>query len=240
MFFSRPRPNVALHGLRPSVIHLPDWDHHTYYAVEVSDQVRYLGLHFDHKLSWDKHIEVVASRTKSTLKALQLLGNSVRGLDQGSWRLAYNAICIPALTYGSPIWFRVQKKHIRTLQVVQNVAVLIITGAFRSTLREPLHQLTAIPPIHIHLQRLSTQAAICLLTLPTNSPVLHRLGPPWCEAQGSGVPLPYPNITHRPDTCIRRLARKAPVYSRLPPSFNNTPWRRCRPLGDRLSIIHNP
>jgi hypothetical protein len=152
MFFSRTRPNLALHGPRPTTIHLPDWEHNTYYVVAAADQVRYLGLHFDHKLSWDKHMSVVATRTKGTLKSLQLLGNSVRGLNQGSWRLAYNAICIPALTYGSPIWFRGKKKHTKTLQTVQNMAVRVIAGAFRSTPLEPLHQLMAIPPIQVCLK----------------------------------------------------------------------------------------
>ena len=151
VFFLQRRPNPAIHGLQPTTVYLPDWDHFTYYSVNAAGHVHYLGLHFDHKLSWDKHISVVTARTKSTLKALQLLGNSVRGLDQGNWRLAYNAICIPVLTYGSPIWFQNQQKHIKTLQAVQNTAVVVITGAFCSTPCKPLHQLMAILPIQIYL-----------------------------------------------------------------------------------------
>jgi hypothetical protein len=117
-----------------------------------TDQVHYLGLHFDHKLSWDKHIAVVMTRMKGMLKSLQLLSNLVHSLNHGSWQLAYNAICIPVLTYRSLIWFRDQKKHIKTPQTVQNMAVQIIAGAFCSTPLEPLHQLTAIPPIQIQLQ----------------------------------------------------------------------------------------
>ena len=240
LFFSRKRPAPAIHGDRPERILLPDWDQMSYYAVKASGSVRYLGIHFDHKLSWDKHIAVVAARTKSTLKALQLLGNSVRGLDHGSWRLAYNAICIPALTYGAPIWFRKQQKHIKTLQSIQNTAVVIITGAFRSSPREPLHQLTAIPPIQIRLEKLATQAAIRLLSLPTSSPVLHRLGPAWSTGEGSGVPLPYTTPTRQLNTCIRSLSNRVPPESRLPPCFDHPPWRRCTPPTERFSVTHNP
>jgi hypothetical protein len=109
MFLTRRRPNPNLHSLCLDSILLPDWEHATYYPVKSSDHIHYLGFHFDHKLSWDKHIAVVTSRTKSTIKALQLLGNSVRGLDFINWRHAYNAICIPTLTYSAPIWFRGQK-----------------------------------------------------------------------------------------------------------------------------------
>jgi hypothetical protein len=116
------------------------------------DHVQYLGLHFDHKMSWGKHISVVVTRTKGMLKALQLLGNSVCSLDHGSWCLAFNAICIPTLMYGSLIWYRDQKKHTKLLQVVQSMAVHVIVGAFRSTPTKLLHQLTTIPPIQIWLQ----------------------------------------------------------------------------------------
>jgi hypothetical protein len=240
LFFSRRRMAPALHGNRPERLLLPDWDQSSYYAVNASESVRYLGIHFDHKLAWDKHISVVSSRTKSTLKALQLLGNSVRGLDHGSWRLAYNAICVPTLTYGAPIWFKSQQKHIKALQSIQNAAVVVITGAFRSTPREPLHQLTAILPIQIRLRKLATKAAIRLLTLPASSPVLHRLGLEWSAEEGSGVPLPYNIPARLPDTCIRRLSKEAPLGSRAPPCFDHPPWRRCTPPTERFTITHNP
>jgi hypothetical protein len=154
MFFSQRRPNPARHGEWPSTICLPEGDHSTHYTVEASNHIRYLGFHFDHRLAWDKHIATVSSRAKSTLKALQLLGNSMRGLDHASWHLAYNAICVPVLMYGALVWFHNQKRHIKTLQGVQNVAIGIITGAFQSTPREPLHQLIAILPIHIRLKKI--------------------------------------------------------------------------------------
>jgi Reverse transcriptase (RNA-dependent DNA polymerase) len=103
LFFTRccPRPN--LHRVHPDALYLPNWEHSTYILVKSADHVCYLGFHFDHKLLWDKHIAAVSAQTKSTIKALQLLGNSVRGLDFINWCMAYNAICIPALTYGALI-----------------------------------------------------------------------------------------------------------------------------------------
>jgi hypothetical protein len=87
-------------------------------TIQCSDTVRYLGLFFNHKLDWTHHTNIMATRTHSTLKALQLLGNSIQGLDHGNWHLAYNAICLLVLTYGLPIWFNRQKKLTQTLQQV--------------------------------------------------------------------------------------------------------------------------
>jgi hypothetical protein len=115
MFFTRQCPNLNLHGTHLDTIYLPDWELSTYYPVKSSNHVRYLGSHLDHRLSWDKHVSVVTVRMMSTLKAIQLLGNSIRGLDFGNWRHAYNVICIPILTYGTSLWFHDQKQHIKAL-----------------------------------------------------------------------------------------------------------------------------
>ena len=57
-----------------------------------SENVHYLGLFINHKLTWHWHVKIMATQARGTLKALHLLGNSIRGLDHGNWRLAYNAI----------------------------------------------------------------------------------------------------------------------------------------------------
>jgi Reverse transcriptase (RNA-dependent DNA polymerase) len=66
--------------------------------------VRYLGIFFTPTLSWNTHVSIMASRARSTLAALSLLGNSVRGLDFANWQKVFHACLLPMLTYGSPIW----------------------------------------------------------------------------------------------------------------------------------------
>jgi hypothetical protein len=105
----------------PPFIHLPLPAYNTYYRVQSSNILRYLGFYFDSRLNWKHHVEVACNRARASLKALQLLGNSVRGLDQARWRLAYNAICLPVLTYGCQLWFTgKQVTLVKKLQTVQN------------------------------------------------------------------------------------------------------------------------
>jgi hypothetical protein len=85
----------------PRYIHLPNPALNTYYRVQATNTLRYLGFFFDTRLNWNYHVEVVCNRTRASLKALQLLGNSVRGLDHANWRLAYLAICLPVRQYWS-------------------------------------------------------------------------------------------------------------------------------------------
>jgi len=234
IFYSLTRARPDIHGPRPSTITIPTSEGELT-TINCSDNVRYLGLFIDHKLTWHRHVKIMATRARGTLKSMKLLGNSVKGLDHGNWRLAYNAICLPVLTYGSPIWFKEQKQLSKILQAVQDEAVRWMMGAFRTTPAEPLHQLIAILPIHIRLKMLSKTAALTLLTIPHSSQLIQRLGPPWCDADelNDDIPLtPHPT----PSTPLTRLATLVPQEARRPINFQN---RRARlpPQNDRLRAL---
>jgi hypothetical protein len=66
----------------------------------------YLGVYIDHRLNCTRHIEVMSTQAQSDIRSLSILGNSVWGLDFLNWHKAYNAIIIPGMTYGSPIWYK--------------------------------------------------------------------------------------------------------------------------------------
>jgi len=123
----------------PGQISLPRLQNHngqTHYTVTAVHRIRYLGFFIDHKLRWEHHVTTMCNRAHGTMKGLQLLGNSVQGLDFAQWRLVYNAICLPVLTYGCQLWYTgTEKGLINKLQVVQNEGVRLIAGAFRSELR---------------------------------------------------------------------------------------------------------
>jgi hypothetical protein len=194
----------------PRYIHLPNPSLNTYYRVQTADTLHYLGFFFDTCLNWIHHVEVVCNRARATLKSLQLLGNSVRGLDQASWRLAYNAICLPVLTYGSQLWYRgKQVTLVKKLQMVQNEAVRIISGTFRTTPREPLHQLLTILPMDLRLTMLVQNTALRLYKAPKESQLLVRLGRAWHNPSPNDLPLPTPNRS-RATTTLRALAARVP------------------------------
>jgi hypothetical protein len=116
----------------------------------------------------------MASRARSSLAALGVLGNSVRGLDFANWRKVYLAVILPILTYGSPIWFTdvKQKGLVQPLQVAQNQACRRLSGAFRTTPTAPLHHLLGIPPVRYTLLKLRSQYVTRLSLLPPSSPLI--------------------------------------------------------------------
>ena len=156
-------------------------------------------------------MDIICNRVCATIKALQLLGNSVQGLDHTWWKLAYSAICLPVLTYGCQLWYRgKQKGLVDKLQKVQNDAVKTIAGAFRTTPREPLHQLLNIFPMAQRLDMLTQNSALRLYRLPRESQLLVRLGGDWRTPVLTDHTLPSPNRKGA-KTTLRGLAARAPV-----------------------------
>ena len=137
-------------------------------SIPRATSVRYLGVFFTSNLSWELHVRTMANRARSTIRALHILGNSIRGLDFANWRRVFHAIVIPILTYGAPIW--ATGTHIKRLvniaQVAQNDALRRISGCFRTTPTEPLHYLLAILPLKLTLDKLIRSFSDRLKRLP--------------------------------------------------------------------------
>ena len=115
----------------------------------------------------------MCNRARASIKALQLLGNSVQGLDQAKWRLVYNVICLPVLTYDCQLWFTgKQKTLVKKLQMTQNEAVKVIAGMFCTMPHKPLHQLLTILPMDIWLKMLTQNMALRLYRVLKDSQLL--------------------------------------------------------------------
>jgi hypothetical protein len=119
--------------------------------------VKYLNVHISQDLKWDKHVNIIINRARSIIRGLSVLGNSIQGLDFINWHKVYNAVVIPTLTYGVPIWYtgKRQKGLTNHLQVTQNKGLRKMTRVFYTTLIEPLHNLTHVPPILYVLEKLT-------------------------------------------------------------------------------------
>jgi hypothetical protein len=165
----------------------------------------------------------MCNQARATLKALQLLGNSVRGLNQARWRLAYNAICLPVLTYGCQLWFKgKQVTLVKKLQMVQNDAVRLISGTFHTTPREPLHQLLNVLPMDLRLNMIVQNSALRLYRVPKESQLLKRLGRAWHTPSPDECPLPAP-IRESTGTTLRNLAARVPANGPCIEAFPDIP-----------------
>ncbi len=100
----------------------------------------------------------------------------------------------PTLSYGSQLWWASPKKKtlINILRLAQNTGLRLITGAFRTTPVEPLHALSRVLPIHIYLEKLTSNSTLRLLRLPSWALPLQLLGTPWHNPSPTDFPSPVP------------------------------------------------
>ena len=127
LFFQKPYKCNALPA--PLQLILPDREHSTYYMVQPSENLRYLGFFINRRLKWEPHVCIMCNRACASMKALQVLGNSIQGLSMANWRLVLNAVCLPVLSYSCQLWYLTgaAKGLINMLQCVQNEMVKLVT-----------------------------------------------------------------------------------------------------------------
>jgi Reverse transcriptase (RNA-dependent DNA polymerase) len=74
-------------------------------CITTVTHLRYLGVYIDHRLDWTCHVMIMVNRARSNICGVNLLGNSVYGLDFLNWRKVYNVLIIPGLTYSAQVWY---------------------------------------------------------------------------------------------------------------------------------------
>src|SRR6266702_2507512 len=228
LFFQKPRERNPIPA--PTQLILPDHANNSYYVALPVETLRYLGFFLNHKLDWEPHVKTMCNRARASIRALLVLGNSVQGLSMANWCLAFNAVCLPVLTYGCQLWYTMggrPKGLINMLQKVQNEGVKVITGAFCTAPRKALLHIARMLPMRHHLEKLTYTSALRLYRVPRASQLLRRLGLEWYAPRPGDLPLPAPTNRpgprHRP-TVLEALAARIPSDG---PRVNTTavaPW----------------
>lgn len=131
--------------------------------------IKYLGINFDSKNNWGKHIEIIADRGKRSLFATKAMISQKWGLGPKAMLWIYNQIIIPRITYGCLIWWHSMKvkKNVTLLNAVQRMGLMMVTGAIRSTPTQALEALTNTLPIDLKIEELATKACYRLKSAKT-------------------------------------------------------------------------
>ncbi|RXW13928.1 hypothetical protein EST38_g11928 [Candolleomyces aberdarensis] len=135
---------------------------------------RYLGFYFDGKLTFKEHVRYYTTKALTTVMAMRMLGNSTRGLSPRNKRILYRACVVPIATYGHRLWYyegAKTKGALKSLNSMQRKAALWITGAFRTSPTGGVESLAGLPPISLHIQKLSQRAIYRTATLLDTHPI---------------------------------------------------------------------
>ena len=119
---------------------------------------RYLGLYFDSPyLTWSDHIKFLVENCNKRLNILRAASSTTWGGDRQTLFNIYRAFILSKLTYGCEAFGSASKTLLSKLEVVQNSALRIISGALRSTPIVALQCEVYIPPLLVVIEKFNVK-----------------------------------------------------------------------------------
>lgn len=119
--------------------------------------VRYLGLHFDTRLSWKHHINIKLQQAHIRLQQLFPILNRKSNLKIKCALLLYTSLLRPLLLYGCEVWGNASKSNIKRVQVFQNKILRIIVNAPWFIRNEQLHLELNVATIPLQIKKQTKQ-----------------------------------------------------------------------------------
>ncbi len=154
-----------------------------------------LGVKFDPKFTFNRHVDNICARAKRRLNILKALTTTSWGQQKETLGLLYRTVIRPLFNYACPVWFpTITATNVNKMQLIQNHACRIITGCHSMAAIDHLHNETELLPIDQHNQLLCAQYFCTSLTEDHPCRPLHHY--------------------HRPRT------KKATVFTRFKPIFD--------------------
>lgn len=95
--------------------------------------VKFLGVFFDQKLNFKKHINELISKTTKSVNLIRTLSHTTWGGNRENLLKIHQAITLAQIDYGSAIYGSASKATLRKLDVIHNTGVRLAIGAFRTS-----------------------------------------------------------------------------------------------------------
>jgi hypothetical protein len=113
--------------------------------------MKYLGVYFDCRLTFDKHIENIMQKPTTMTYLLRKSAKLHWSLGHKSLKIIYEGALTPNLTYGTPVWEEAARKNRNPskLQRVQRLINIKIAKAYRTISYDAFCVMAGVPPIAI-------------------------------------------------------------------------------------------
>ena len=144
--------------------------------IPVVEKVKFLGIIFDRKLSFLPHLHYLKNKCIKALNLLRVVAHTSWGADQQTILHLYRSLIRSKLDYGSIVYGSARQSYLKMLDPVQNQALRLCLGAFRTSpadslcveANEPLstyHETSCqySMPLELHLMYLIRHAKLFLI-----------------------------------------------------------------------------
>lgn len=123
-------------------------------CIELVNEVKILGITFDSKLTWKRHIDQMVSTCRKSLNVIKCLSSIRWGSDVSTLTHLYTSIVLSKMDFGAIVYSTAKPSHLRRLASVHAAGVRFALGAFRTSPLKSLHVESGIQPLHIRHLRL--------------------------------------------------------------------------------------
>jgi len=115
--------------------------------IRTVDSQRFLGVIFDNSMTWKPHIKQLKTSCNKTLNIMKYLSHKKWGADRVTLLRLYTALIRSKLDYGSEVYSSACNSLLDSLEPIQNAAIRLATGAFRSSPVASLQAESGINPL---------------------------------------------------------------------------------------------
>ena len=148
----QPEPNLKLYGQQ----------------LPVEEQVKFLGIFFDKKLSFIPHIKYMKDKCRKALQLLRVISSKDWGGDRTTLLKIYQSHIRSNLDYGCIVYGSARQSYLAVLDPIANQGLRLCSGAFRTSPIESLQVETGEPSLKTRRLKLSLQYYMKMKANPEN------------------------------------------------------------------------
>ena len=162
---SHPKTNVIIFEKRKSKTPFPPHllDNH---LIPIFETVK-VGVRFHTCHSWLPHIEELKIKGKRATNILKYLTHPPTDCNRKTLLPLYQSLIRSILDYAAPVYGLAPPPQLALLDTIQNSAIRLCTGAFRTSLALSLSADARIPPLHYRRLTLSAGLLFSIAQLPS-------------------------------------------------------------------------
>ena len=163
-----PSKTVCVHFCNCRALHPHPTLHLNNNPIPVVEKAKFLGVMFDEKLNFKEHIAHLRVKCQAGLQLLRTVSKLDWGADRITLLRLFRSLIRSRLDYGAPVYGSARPSYLLRLQPVQNQALRLSLGAFRTSPIASIHVEALEPPMEIRRLQLGLQFAIKVATDPDN------------------------------------------------------------------------
>jgi ribonuclease HI len=123
--------------------------------LEISKNVKYLGVYFDSKLSWKPHANYIKAKATQTTMNLLSFAEQKFGLNINALETIYKGAILPLISYGCSVWWEgINREYVKKpFTTLQRQIAIRFSRAYKTVSTEALNVLANLIPIDLYLKQ---------------------------------------------------------------------------------------